>query len=261
MNSEFREIKNKLELLKRLDKHLQVYGANKHHYYNYIPDKFEIRDFEKQIGVRLPNTFRSFLQNIGYGAGPREGIWDLARILKGQMYLQTLAQEKEREVSPSKPFPLDDREIAEECAINIAKSIELGNSFSNYLMTDIPCDGCIPLQGISGYWTIFLVTTGEMTGTVWFASEWLDWYPMLTSHSKEKSQLTNSPVLFHHWYVDWLERKLYPKNATFASKNPVIKVDIMIFLLFSSSHSISLTQQGFIFYSIATDVCYDKYTF
>ncbi len=43
-------------------------------------------------------------------------------------------------------------------------------------------------------------------------------------------------------YSAGIERKLYRKNAIFTFKNTVTKASITTFLLFSSSHSISLTK-------------------
>jgi serine kinase of HPr protein (carbohydrate metabolism regulator) len=60
MKKELAEIKDKLTLLKRLDKRFQVVGANEHRYYNYAPDKSEVEEFEAIYQVKLPKPYRDF---------------------------------------------------------------------------------------------------------------------------------------------------------------------------------------------------------
>ena len=214
MKKELAEIKDKLGLLKRLDKRFQIVGANQHHYYSYVPDEVEVEVFEKAIDIKLPNTFRDFLREIGYGAGPYDGLWTLEQIRDEQNYLQLEALRANRSISPNKPFPLDD----EKQARKVAEAWQDWKQTPSSLYVQSPANGCIPLHGSgtdSKSW-IFLVPAGTMTGSIWHGSSRSDWLPasrpLGTLSQKAVLPLVKAPLQFHEWYLSWLEQAIADIN-------------------------------------------------
>jgi hypothetical protein len=81
-------IKNKLNLAKKVDKDLKVFGASSHKYVIGKPiTEGKIREFEKEYNVSLPSCYWSFLTEIGNGgksydnsaAGPFYGIYPFGK--------------------------------------------------------------------------------------------------------------------------------------------------------------------------------------
>lgn len=211
MKKELAEIKDKLGLLKRLDKRFQIVGANQHRYYSYAPEESEIQTFEKAIGIKLPSVFRDFLLEIGYGAGPSQGLWTLDQIRDEQNDFQRQAFKENRSISPSRSFPLDD----EKQARKVADLWQDWKSTPPNLYAKFPSDGCIPLQKHhNGFY--FLVTAGTMTGTLWSGGSWGDWLPALRpigmSRPKATLPFVKAPLQFHEWYLSWLEQAIADIN-------------------------------------------------
>ena len=90
-NVQMDRIKEKLKAAKSLDKELEVFGARSHKYFVGKPaSNKEIDEFETDYHIRLPESFKSFLTEIGNGgieyqnsvvgnsaAGPNYGIYKL----------------------------------------------------------------------------------------------------------------------------------------------------------------------------------------
>lgn len=72
-------LKEKVSLLKIMDKDFTTHGAKKHKYqFNPTLSEKEIEDFEQQYQVRLPEDYRAFLMRVGNGgAGPQDGLLPL----------------------------------------------------------------------------------------------------------------------------------------------------------------------------------------
>jgi hypothetical protein len=200
-----------LRRLRSLDTHRDVFGSSKHQYKNCPIPRDDINSFEHLHGIDLPKDFRSFLLDVGYGAGPYYGIWSLHEM---QEEIDDVWRESEidknMQISPSSPFPLTQRDVVE-----YKEQLQTGAK-QPWISQDYPCNGCIPIcyGGCSEY--VLLVTSGELFGTVWgmgnpFGYDGL-WSPakrppgiLSTKQYKELPRLSLLPT-FREWYESWIER-------------------------------------------------------
>ena len=155
----FEKINHKLDRLKALDRHLQVFGAKQHQYKSYPLSPDEIVNLDEKLGVRLPEDYRQFLHEIGYGAGPYYGLYSPQEIIRHLNDIDIYG-EHHGLPDPGRPFPFN-RQDAQECFQIMSEWREA------IFLADSPTNGCIPLcdEGC-GYHT-FLVTKGELTGSLW----------------------------------------------------------------------------------------------
>ncbi len=154
------ELRLKLEHLKVLDRKLQVFGANKHKYESYPVSNDVLERLEGELGVRLPEDYRHFLQVIGYGAGPYYGLASPSQILNAEKYDICDYHQGLGFPDPSQPFPFT-HEQAEECWRIMGERREAA------YLTESPTNGVIPIcyEGCT-FWT-FLVTAGDLKGSLW----------------------------------------------------------------------------------------------
>lgn len=84
----FEQIKIKLNILKKYDPTLKVFGSSWHKYEsNPKLKESEIEEFEENEGVKLPQGYRDFLKNIGDGgAGPSYGLYSLNEARNGASF-------------------------------------------------------------------------------------------------------------------------------------------------------------------------------
>jgi len=68
------EVREKLKILRDRDPHLEAAGAKKHRYQSIPVSEMELLEFENVSGFPLPNDYREFLKQIGYGVGPDYGL-------------------------------------------------------------------------------------------------------------------------------------------------------------------------------------------
>jgi hypothetical protein len=156
------DLRLKLEQLKVLDRELQVFGAKKHKYQSYPVSSEELERLEGELGVRLPEDYRHFLLVIGYGAGPYYGLASPDEILTEISANNDMC--KGRFPVPGQPFPFTN-EQAEECWRIMGEHREAA------YLTEFPTDGCIPIcfEGCT-FWT-YLVTAGDLKGSLWSHNE------------------------------------------------------------------------------------------
>jgi tetratricopeptide (TPR) repeat protein len=169
MDSTFDSIRERLELLRRFDTGLEVFGASTHRYeLEGAWTQEEVERFESETGVELPADFRTFLTTIGSaGAGPYYGL----AAPSGDGIVS--------EASVERPFPLTD----------LWESVDPvpGDAPSVY-------DGCLFLadQGC-GYFD-FLVVSGEKAGEVW------------SDFTEAEGPIGPASDSFLEWYTGWLRR-------------------------------------------------------
>lgn len=220
-------IKEKLQKLKKVDKKFSIFGSTGHKYQRHLVKVDEIEKFEQKFKFTLPQNFRSFLMEIGYGAGPYYGVWGLKEIeTELSAEIDDFRKEHNKLVSPANNFPLTQ------------KDLELMNERFNkdnkiiYKSSTYPIDGNITISshGCQGYST--LVTKGEFEGTVWdlyyegdFDGQWSPAKPAIclqTSNGKIRSDKYKSkhfpeieisnyplePVNFLDWFENWLDNSL-----------------------------------------------------
>ena len=71
-----KELLNKVQKLRSLDKRCTIFGANSHQYrFRKVLQEEEVQKFEECYQIRLPEDYRNFLLEVGNGgAGPYYGI-------------------------------------------------------------------------------------------------------------------------------------------------------------------------------------------
>jgi hypothetical protein len=212
-------IHHKHDRLKALDKQLQVFGARKHQYKSYLLSDNEIINLEEKLGIRLPEDYRMFLQVIGHGAGPYYGLFSPKEILDELFEKDCGGKSSAWPPRPEQPFPAGKTYI-EEC---IRKKDKPWVQFQVYW----PANGCIPIchEGDIGW--IYLVTAGELIGSVVSrcsaecnpnAVLEEDWSliplppSVLGLHSPSAEPMWGNGELhlptFLDWYNDWLDRSI-----------------------------------------------------
>jgi hypothetical protein len=208
LDIDFQQIKFRLLQKKAVDYDRKVFGASKHNYTNYPVPKTEIQKFEQKYNINLPNNYKQFLIEIGYGAGPNYGLYSLEEIEAELMSLKEIEDEENIKLSPSNPFPFTETDI-----INLNTRIKNGESDANsslpYLESYYPLDGCIPIshQGCT-YWDC-LVVTGELKGTIWNVACSVGytgyWSPTNKMIDTDTDLITLKSVIFQEWYLQWLD--------------------------------------------------------
>lgn len=183
------EIRSGLKRLKKKDKKLKVFGADSHKYKSKKVSEKKLTAFEQTLGTKLPEEFRSFLIEIGRGAGPDFGILKLKRMMQELAIWKKYLSEQEA----AKPFDFsntDARELTEK---------KVKNEEEFYHKTLKTANGVLPIatEGCSFYF--YLVLSGEQKGKVW-GIDADGFNTMPAGLTKELS--------FLDWYEDWLDNSL-----------------------------------------------------
>lgn len=194
-------IKNKLSLLKSLDKGFEIFGSRKHNYqFNKVKSEKQLIRFEKENGITLPIEYREFLKHIGNGgAGPYYGLERLENGREVDLDYPT----KMDLIDLSKPFPFTKHwnvefgEITEENyeAIEERKVDEYyANRFINGLLR-IANFGCAVSMN--------LVVNGKEKGNVWVDDRGND-----NGLFPDPYFVTDRRLSFLEWYELWLDKSI-----------------------------------------------------
>ncbi len=167
-------LRERLELLRSVDRQREVFGATTHEYRRLDPaTEQEIAAFEAAHGVKLPHDYRLWISQVSRGgSGPFYGLWpfdDSEHDFADQWEPASLGR----------PFPLT-AEWSTEMPVPWTDSAD-------------PHDGCLYLshQGC-GYYD-FLIVTGERAGEVW------------TNFTAGDGPITASSDSFFAWLSSWLD--------------------------------------------------------
>lgn len=71
----------KLDTLRRLDRRRVLFGAESHKYRSTCITPSDLSALENSIQVKLPDDYRNWLLQVGYGAGPYYGLYSPQRVL------------------------------------------------------------------------------------------------------------------------------------------------------------------------------------
>src|SRR5262249_45669105 len=93
-------IHDKLDALRRLDVHLQVFGASTHRYQLApVLAQADLAAFEQEFGVALPADYAAFLTELGDGgAGPGYGLYALVKSAQDFQARQAAAEKRGKPV-------------------------------------------------------------------------------------------------------------------------------------------------------------------
>lgn len=201
--------------LRLLDGSYEVFGARSHQYLSTQANAVEIQWMERELGTSLPEEYRNFLIEIGYGAGPYYGLWSPRQVLTEICDLcQEYGAETGVQVKPYASFPLTQQDLR---IVNEKIRLEDEKPFAE---KPWPSSGCIPIcyHGCT-FWSV-LILQGEFIGCVWDVASYVAyeglWVPAArppglcefgTSSTKVLQPL-RSPPTFDEWFHGWLERCL-----------------------------------------------------
>lgn len=202
----FQRIRESLASLARNDARFRVFGAERHRYVSTPVSEPEISAFEDELRIALPGDFRSFLREVGAGAGPSYGIFSLdrmreeARLGLAPADFDEVDEGPSEEGDPARPFSVPWKVLAADSDPD-SPGVEVPGGANGLLAI---CDhGC-------AIYTV-LVTTGELQGVV------LDWHQgprpdkpghwPLVSFPEIRRGVQNERIRcssFLEWYEDWL---------------------------------------------------------
>ena len=192
-----------LSEVRRRDRALRVFGAERHRYETRRVADAELAAFERNLGVALPAEYRVFLEEVGWGAGPYYGLWSPA---ESSRELVDLRDDATAAPSAARPFVLTSP----------------ADGGTDPIMAPYPTEGVVPIahHGCT-FWTL-LVTAGGAPGTVWdvacYEGEEGEYIPsarapgLLPTLTKFAALPTlpalPSPPTFLEWYEGWVTRCL-----------------------------------------------------
>lgn len=206
MNETVERIKNKIALLKKLDKNCCLFGSKNHRYQLNPTISIDIvRRFESAQDITLPNDYVVFLTNIGNGgAGPFYGLESLENSLFDDLDFKRT----DSLLDPSKPFPhtepwnmdfhptVDEDEDEEE----YQRQFE---AFQDKYYDKEHMNGAIAVCNYGCAVSLNLVVNGQEYGNIWTDGRGSDngIYPSNELGNKDR-------VTFLNWYELWLDNSL-----------------------------------------------------
>ncbi|WP_405958986.1 SMI1/KNR4 family protein [Streptomyces sp. NBC_00868] len=174
-----------------------------------------LADLEAQMGVRLPEDYRTFLTCVGAGgAGPAYGLFPVRRV-QGRWRWEGDGADLADLTMLARPFPdhgpdpealdalLTERPEEEDFdeIEDFDDAIEAWDERWEALMfTPERTAGAIVISHLGCAQREWLIISGTHRGTIWSdcRADDADLVPLLDDAGK--------PVTFARWYIDWLER-------------------------------------------------------
>jgi hypothetical protein len=188
--------------LRDLDAERRVFGADVHSYLLTRVPRHELDAFEDCLGTCPPEAYRSFLAEVGYGAGPYYGLLSPADILR-ELDRFNLAPG-----AAALPFPV---------GTEGGERFFFGPSRGRLAvpLLDWPTPGLIPVAYDGETSWSMLVTSGIFTGTVWDVTVLESIVaecrpalrpPGLPDGAGNALPPLRRPPTFDQWYRGWLTR-------------------------------------------------------
>ena len=148
--------REEIEALSKLDARRSCFGSPSHRFQLRPVTLAEVRAFEEFCGINLPEDYRDYLLEVGFGAGPYHGLLNFGRIREElQMIYETYDEEYGGHQLPANEFGL-------ESAIDEALERGLPLQFR----APISSGGFIPFCEQGCEFLTVLVTTGKFRGRV-----------------------------------------------------------------------------------------------
>jgi hypothetical protein len=198
--------RRRVRAFRRQNTEFAVFGADGHGYRNRPLRPAEVEDFERDLGVALPAAYREFLLEIGPGAGPHYGLLAPDEVL---------LEGEGRDPAGEFPFARTDAERIHQAWRDWLDDPGPKSSApprGGSAPWRAPGSMIIGTHGCDGYTA--LVTTGELTGTVWTVwSVGNAWSPAkapaATTGADRAEPVYLGPVpTFDAWYDAWLTAAL-----------------------------------------------------
>lgn len=204
-------IRKKMCLLRETDIEYKIKYSNKHKYESKPLSEAELTAFETRLKIQLPLEYRRYLLEVGYGFGPWSGICSLE-----QTWYEYSSRQYDLPIvrnisgtSPATIFPFNKGD-AYRCFEDLAEK-----KFWEATLEGIyPENGTIPIVNNGSTMLTYLVTSGDLRGTVWdvvvSAVGYGQWYPAKTPPTTNKNFDKASKPLqtFFEWYENWLDKAI-----------------------------------------------------
>lgn len=219
MIQQLKRITAKLEQLKSLDIHLQVFGASHHQYQLNPPLLIDvIQAFEQQYQVKLPKDYVAFFTHIGNGgAGPFLGV----EAFENSLSVDLDYPDPNLKLNPSLPF-------LHQKAWNDLFSAYCDEEDENYEQQyfEFHChqmDGTLAICNYGCGISLNLVVNGAEYGYIWTDDRANDGgiYPSQELGNTEK-------LSFLDWYELWLDQSITEIQEKLAPSHVIDKNNVDI---------------------------------
>jgi hypothetical protein len=190
-------VAEKLDTLKRLDRRQTVFGAGSHKYRSICVTPTALSALEYDMQVKLPDEYRNWLLNVGYGAGPYYGLYPPERVLaRFRSYVSGTGGEV------ASPASITARQVD-----RYLEQVRTAGSYVGIRITADTFDGAVPIgeQGCSG--ETFLVVSGPLAGTVFGESGDLIDEPWTAAAAFWPDSFVRDPYSLPHplSFLNWME--------------------------------------------------------
>lgn len=204
----YESVRNAIEALMQSDSTFELFGASSHRYQlNPRLSGVEVTEFENRHSIRLPETYRDFVLNVGDGgAGPYYGVFRLGKMDDG--YGESEWKEGDFVGVLRDCWPHHRAWNLPEEALTIPDG--LSGEAADMAMDEIDkrywdgslVAGALPICHHGCALRDWLVITGPEAGQVWHDAR-VDHGGLRPYESADGKRLT-----FAEWYLDWLDAAL-----------------------------------------------------
>jgi hypothetical protein len=210
--TQINRIKEKLNLLKKRDTALSIFGASKHKYLLNRPlSPGKIKSFEINNGIKLPAEYAQFLTQIGNGgAGPFYGL----EPLENSLFQDLDYKRPDSLLNPSRPFLHTDAwNMNFEATVDEDENEEAYNrqfeAFQEKYFDPQYMNGAIGICNFGCAVSLNLIVNGNEYGNIWTDDRSSDYgiHP-----SKELGN--DDRITFLNWYETWLDNSLSQLNKS-----------------------------------------------
>ncbi|MCX5410194.1 SMI1/KNR4 family protein [Streptomyces sp. NBC_00335] len=214
VDQQWNGVRQRVVALGELSPSGEVFGSHGHRWVLEDPLTDDgLADLEAQVGVRLPDDYRSFLTCVGAGgAGPAYGLFPVRRV-QGRWRWEGDGAELADLAMLDRPFPehgpdpealdalLAVRPEEEDFEVeDFDDAIEAWDErWESLMFAPERTAGAIVISHLGCAQREWLIISGAHRGTVWsdLRADDVDLVPLLDRAGK--------PVTFARWYTDWLQ--------------------------------------------------------
>ncbi|MFT3682467.1 MAG: SMI1/KNR4 family protein [Ferruginibacter sp.] len=190
-------ISRKLQQLKASSKRMEIFGGIQHGFRSNKISPAAIERFEIKNNISIPGELRTFLLQIGSGAGPDLGIYNLDEMQEEYTAWQTCFS------SPS--LMNGEFDFNKDNAVDIIQHWN-ENPKAYYYKKLSTVNGLMPIQTEGCTYYHFIVMTGELRGKIWsLNTEEFDTLPARL----------DTELSFYDWYEKWLDESLAKIEVSF----------------------------------------------